>query len=97
MGKAAVMVAVQVGEDDSFHISRPDAQRAQLRADFLIPLDAKGHFPAHVRMQGGRGLKQVRALAGVDHDHAFRMLDDPRIAWKPLRPVSISEDRKPSS
>ena len=97
MSEAAVVVAVQVREDDTSHILPPDAERAQLRTDFLLPLDAKRHFPASVRVHGGRGLEQMRPLTGVHHHHAFRMLDDPRIAWKPLRPVAISDDRESSS
>ena len=54
MRKPAIVIDVQVGEDDPFHVARPDAQSAQLRTDFLIALDLKPHLPAPVRMQGGQ-------------------------------------------
>jgi hypothetical protein len=97
MGKAAVVIAVQVCEDDSFHISRPNAHGPQLRTDFLIALDSKRDFPSHVGMQGLTALQQMSPLARIDHDHPFRMVDDPGIRWKPYGPVPILEYRETSS
>ena len=47
MRKATVVTYVQMGEDDPFHVTRPDADRAQLRTDFLITVDPKRNFPSY--------------------------------------------------
>src|SRR6188474_1220088 len=39
----------------------------------------------------------MRSLPGIDHDHAFGMVDEPHVGRKPLRPVLIGEDRESSS
>jgi hypothetical protein len=50
MLKAAVVIHVQMGENNPIHIARPDAERPQLRTDFLFALDAKRRFPADIGM-----------------------------------------------
>jgi hypothetical protein len=87
--KATVVIAVQVCEDDPFHISRPNAKGAELRTDFLITLDSKCDFPPHVGMQGPAALQQVCSLARIDHDDPLGMVDDPGIRWEPFGPVSV--------
>src|SRR5690242_10290653 len=64
--EAAVVIGVQMCEDDARDISRSDAEGAQLRTDLLVALEAKVHFPSVIRMQRSPGFEQVRALAGVD-------------------------------
>jgi hypothetical protein len=89
--QSAVVIHVQVSEDDLFHIARPDAHRAELRSDFLVALDPKHHFPSQVRVKRVGGLEEMRSLAGVDDDHALWMVDGPRIRRKPIRPVFVGE------
>src|SRR6266478_10248496 len=37
----------------------------------------------------------MRSLPGVDHDDAFRMIDDPCVSRQPAGPVSVGKNRKP--
>src|ERR1700733_3688697 len=92
--KAAVMVHVQMAENDPFHIARPDAERAQLRTDLLLMLDAECDLPPHERVKRLAGFEQMRALAGVDDDDAFIGIDDPRIGRQPFGPFRTGKDRK---
>ena len=39
----------------------------------------------------------MHALARIDHDHTFRMIDDPRVSGEPFGPVRVSENGEPSS
>jgi hypothetical protein len=48
-------------------------------------------------MQGRAGFEQMRPLARIDHDHAFGMVDHPRIRREPSGPLAVPEHRKPSS
>ena len=91
------MIGVQVGEDDAFHISRPDAKSAQLRTDFLITLDSKCHVPSQIGMQGPAAFEEVGSLARIDHDHTFLMINHPGIRRKPSGPVSVQKHSEPSS
>jgi hypothetical protein len=77
--EAAVVIGMQMREDDARGISRSDAEGAQLRTDLLFVLDTKYHFPSVIGMQRSAGFEQVHTLAGVDDDHAFRMFNDPGI------------------
>src|SRR3981189_2924035 len=95
MRKAAVMVHMQMGENDPLHIARSDAERAKLRTDLLFALDAKRHFPAEVGVKRLAGFQQMRALPGVDRDDAFGMIDDPYIGRQPIGPVPIGENCEP--
>jgi pimeloyl-ACP methyl ester carboxylesterase len=96
MRQAAVVIDVQVGEDDACDISRSNAERAQLWTDFLLALETKRHLPSVIGMERSAGFVQVHPLAGVDDDDAFGMLDDPGIGWKPGCPVLIGHDREPA-
>jgi len=49
--KAAVMVHMQMGEHDAFHVARPDAERLQLRTDLLFAVDAEPDFPPDIRVK----------------------------------------------
>src|SRR6185295_3602632 len=60
-------------------------------------LDSECDFPSHVGMQGLAAFQQVCPLARIDHDHTFRMVDDPGIRWKPVGPVRVAEYREPAS
>src|SRR5262245_2934624 len=84
-------------EHDLFDIPRSDAERAQLRANFLLMLDAKLHFPSVVGMQGPGAVEQMRPLTRIDDDDAFGVIDDPRKGGQPIGPVPVGEDRKPAS
>src|SRR5216684_2671939 len=37
----------------------------------------------------------MRTLPGVDHDDAFRMIDDPCVSRQPAGPVPVGKNRKP--
>jgi len=95
--EAAVVIGMQMREDDARGISRSDAEGAQLRTDLLFVLDTKYHFPSVIGMQRSAGFEQVHTLAGVDDDHAFRMFNDPGIRGKPLCPLPIVQHRQPST
>jgi hypothetical protein len=97
MCEAPVMIHVQMGEDDPFHIARPDTERPQLRSDFFFTVDSKLNFPSDIGMKGGPGFEQMRSLAGVDDNDTFSMLDNPYVCGQPFGPVLISEDCEPSS
>ena len=92
MCKAAVVIHVQMRENDAFHISRPDAERAQLWADFFFTVDSKRNFPSNIGMKGGPGFEQMRSLAGIDDDDTFAMLDDPCVCRQPLGPAPVGEN-----
>src|SRR4029078_4773159 len=70
--EAAVVIGVQMREDDACDISRSDAEGAQLGTDILFALDAKAHLPSVIRMQRSPGLEQVHSLAGLASP-AFRL------------------------
>src|SRR5262245_36474611 len=89
--KPAIMIDVQVGQHDAFHVPRPNTQRAQLRTDFLVALDSKPDFPAHVRVQRPGGFEEMCRLTRIHHDHAFRMIDDPCVGWKPFGPLRVGK------
>jgi hypothetical protein len=97
MCKATIVVDVQMGQDDASYITGPDAEGAQLRPDLLITLDTKRHFPSNVGMERLAGLEQMRPLARIHHDHAFRVGDDPRTRREPSRPLPVREHSEPSS
>ncbi len=42
------------------------------------------------------GLEQMRSLARVHHDHAFGMVDDPRIRGEPPGPLSVRKHAEPA-
>src|SRR5262245_6041988 len=48
-------------------------------------------------MPGLGGFEQMRRLTGIHNDHAFRMIDDPRIRGQPFCPVLVAEYRETSS
>src|SRR5262249_24392181 len=82
---------------DAFHISRPDAERAQWRTDFLLALDSKRHLPSLVGMEGPDAFEQMRPLARIHDDHPFGMIDHPYIGRQPAGPVSIGEEPEPAA
>jgi hypothetical protein len=73
--------------------SGTDAEPFELGADFLVGLDplAEG---ADARMPAGEvaGLGGAGGLAGVDDDHALRVLDRERVDRQRLSPLAV-EDR----
>src|SRR5262249_5641553 len=89
--ETAVVIDMEMREHDAFHIPRADAERAQLRADFLLPLDSKRHLPAMVGMERCGTVEQMCPLPGIHDDYAFGMLDRPRICRKPVAPVAVGE------
>jgi hypothetical protein len=97
MCKAAVVVDVQMGQDDASYITGPDTEGSQLRTDLLVTVDAKRHFPSNVGMKRFTGLEQMRPLTRIHHDHAFGMVDDPRIRGEPSGPLSVREHSEPAS
>src|SRR6187455_98884 len=78
MRKTAIMIHVQVSEDNLFHIARSNAERTQLWAGLLFRVNLKHDLPSQKRMKRIAGFEQMRSLASVDHDDTFRMLDRPR-------------------
>jgi hypothetical protein len=97
VGEAAVVIDVQMRQDDVLHISRADAERAQLGTDFLLALESKRHLPSMIRVQRSGGVEDTRPVAGVGDDHSIGMVDDPGIGRKPRRPVSVGQDAQPPS
>jgi hypothetical protein len=95
--EAAVVIDMEMRENDSFHVEWSYGECTQLRADLLILFDPKRHFPSPVRMQGFGAFEQMCSLARIHDDHAFRVLDDPCVRRKPLRPAAISKYREPAS
>ena len=77
--QSAVVVNVQMSENDPFDIARAHAKGTQLRTDLLLGLDPERNFPTEIRMQRLAGLEQMRTLPAVDHDHAFAAVDGPCI------------------
>ena len=47
-------------------------------------------------MERFAGLELMRPLARVHHDHAFGMVDDPRIRGEPSSPPSVREHSEPA-
>ena len=93
--KSAIVIDMQVSQHDSRHVVRRNAQRTQLRAEFLVGRDSESDFPAHVGMQRRGGLEEMSPLTRVHHDHAFRMLDDPSVSRKPFSPMRVCEYCEP--
>src|SRR6185437_12751653 len=81
MCQAAIMIHVQMGENDLFHITRSNAQRTQLRTDFIFPIDSKNDFPSRKGMIRRPCFEQMLSLAGVDDDDTFLVFDRPRVGW----------------
>lgn len=96
MCKAAIMIHVQMGENDLFHITRSNAQRTQLGTDFFFPIDSKNDFPSGKGMVRRPCFEQMRSLASVDYDDTFLVLDRPSVRRQPLGPVPVGENGKPS-
>ena len=83
MRQPAVVIHMQMGEDDAFDIARADTECAQLRTDFLFGLDPECDLPADVGMQRLAGFEQMRALPGIDDENAIAAVNDPRISRQP--------------
>src|SRR5262249_33020748 len=92
-----VVVDVEVREHHSLHISWANPQAPQLWPDFVIGFDPEHDLPSHVGMERFAGLQEMRPLARVHHDHAFRVIDDPHKRRKPVRPVTVREYRESST
>src|SRR5262249_52407963 len=73
--KSAVVIHVQKGEDNFFHVSRSDAECAQSRTDLFVTINSKCDFPPNPRMIRLTGFEQIRSPAAVAHDDALPMLD----------------------
>src|SRR5882724_9682672 len=97
MGKAPVVIHVQMREDDRLYIARTDPQGAQLRPDFLVTVDAECHLPSDIRVKRLSGVEQMRSLTSVDHDDTFLVFDNPGVRWQPICPRSIAENGESSS
>jgi hypothetical protein len=72
MDKAAVVIHVQMAENDFFHVPRSDAECAQLGTDLLVTINPERDFPSHIGMIRPPGFEQMRSLAGVDDDDPSR-------------------------
>ena len=97
MREAAVVIDVQVREDDAFDIEASDAQRAQLWTDFLFAFETKRDLPSMIGMQRPARFEQMHARTRVDDDHALRMVDDPGIRRQPACPVPVGHQAQSSS
>jgi hypothetical protein len=62
MPKAAVVIHLQMREQDPLNVARPHAERAQLRSDLLFRRDSKADLPADIRMERARVIEQMLAL-----------------------------------
>ena len=97
MRKTTIVIDVQMGEDDPFHIARAYAERPQLRTDFLLGADPKRDFPSDVGVKRLAAFEQMRALARIHYDDPFRVVNDPCVSGKPFGPVSVGENGEPTS
>src|SRR5262249_33962502 len=95
--EAAVVVGMEMGEHHAFHISRPDAEPAQLRTDFFLALDPKGYIPSVIGMEGPAAVDEMRPFARIDNDHAFGMVDHPCVGWEPIGPMAVGKHAEASS
>ena len=71
MCKSAIMIHMQVGENNPFHITRTDAQCTQLRTDLLFRIDSKNNLPSSKGMIRPPSFQQMRSLAGVDDNNTL--------------------------
>lgn len=81
MCKAAIVIHVQVSEDNPFHIARSHAEHPQLRPDLFFTIDSELDLPSDIRMERSSGFQQMSSLAGVNHNDALPVLDHPGISW----------------
>jgi hypothetical protein len=79
MYKSAIVIHMQVGENDLFYVIRRNAERAQLRTDFLLRIYSKPNFPSDVGVERTSSAEQMCSLAGVNHNNTFTVLDHPGI------------------
>ena len=91
MPQAAVVIHVQMREHDPLDVTRPDAERAQLRPDLLLRRDPEADLPADIRMERARVIQKVLALPGIDDDQAVAVIDQPGIGRQPIGPLPIGK------
>ena len=91
--QAARVVGVQMRHHDPAHVARPDAEPLELRADLLLGCDVLADREAQKRVPAREvaRLRDAGRLAGVDHDHAFGMLDREGVDRQRLGPLPIEE------
>jgi hypothetical protein len=89
--QAAGVIGVQVRHHEPAHIARADAEPFKLGPDLLLGLDPFAES-ADTRMPAGEvaGLGGAGGLAGVDDDHALRVLDREGIDRQRLRPLPVA-------
>ena len=87
MREAAVVVDMQVGQHDRFHVAGADAELRNCGPDFLLRLDVEADGKLEIRMPA-RQRFQMRRRSGIDDDDALRMLDRPGVDRRPVRPFA---------
>src|SRR5215203_1333435 len=77
--KTPVMVEVQMGQDYPAHLLGRYPQVAHSGPDLLLRAHRDPHVAPEVRVPPGEvaWLQHPSVYAGVDHDHALRVVDDP--------------------
>src|SRR6516165_9465295 len=90
MGKAGVVIAMNVRQDHLANISFADAECAKLRANLLFGFDLEPDAKLKIRMPNGKRF-QMRRLAGIDDNDPFPMLDGPGVSRQPAAPVLIEQ------
>jgi hypothetical protein len=80
MRQAAGVIGVEVRQHNPAHIVGGEAEAPQLRADLLLRRHRFAQRDPVVRVPAREVARfgHARRLAGVDHDQAFGMFDQPR-------------------
>jgi hypothetical protein len=91
--KPAGVVGVQVRQHDPAHVADRKPVPLQLRPDLLLGLDGGADAVAVERVPGREvpRLGRAGALAGVDDDHPFGMLDREGVDRQGVGPVPVEE------
>ena len=93
MVQAAGVVGVEVRHHDPADIARADPEPLELRADLLLGLDllADGEPEERLPAREVAGLGDAGRLAGIDDDHALRVLDRERVDRQRLGPLAVEQ------
>ena len=93
MSESPGVIGMQVRHHQPAYIGGLDAQGAELRADLFFWADPLTQPEAEVGMPPGKISRfcHVRGLAGVNHDHTFRVFDHPDVDGQWFGPMGIKQ------
>ena len=95
IGEPAVVIDVQMGENDGLHVGGADAERLQPRPDFLFAVDVELHGEAEIGMPAGP--QQACVGARVDDHDPVGMLDGVSQYRQPFRPLAVEQRPQPAA